>query len=92
MSAEQLDWADYVGLVEFSYNAATHLTTKQLPFKVAYGVDPLQYADLALKEPHSTLEFNQDGEDLVNKREQIMEKTELLLEKAQKRYACTFIM
>ena len=55
-------------------------------------MDPLQYVDLALKEPHSTLEFNQDGEDLVKKREQVMEKTKLLLEKDQKRYPCTFIM
>ena len=69
-----------------SYNAATHSATKQSPFKVAYGVEPLQPADLALEGAHSTLEFNQDGEDLAQKREQVLEKTKLLLEKAQKRY------
>ena len=36
VSAYQRDWVDNVGLAEFSYNAATHLATKQLPFKVAY--------------------------------------------------------
>lgn len=40
-TAEQRDWADYVGQLEFSYNATIHLATKQPPFKVAYGVDPL---------------------------------------------------
>ena len=86
VSADQRDWADYMGLAEFSYNAATHSATKQSPFKVAYGVEPLQPADLALEGAHSTLEFNQDGEDLAQKREQVLEKTKLMLEKAQKRY------
>ena len=27
-SADQRDWADYVGLAEFSFNAATHSATK----------------------------------------------------------------
>ena len=90
MSANQRDWGDYVGLVEFSYNAATHSATKQSPFKVAYGVEPLQPADLALEGAHSTLEFNQDGEDLAQKRKQVLEKTKLLLEKAQKRYEKQF--
>ena len=57
-----------------------------MPFKVAYGVEPLQRADLALEGAHSTLEFNQDGEDLAQKREKVLEKTKLLLKKAQKRY------
>ena len=36
--ADQGDWADYVGWAEFSYNAATHSTTKELPFVVTYVV------------------------------------------------------
>jgi ribosomal protein L21E len=86
VSADQRDWVDYVGLAEFSYNAATHSATKESPFKVAYGVEPLQPADLALEGAHSTLEFNQDGEDLAKKREHMLEKTRLLLEKARRRY------
>ena len=35
---------------------------------------------------HSTLEFNHDGEDLAKKREQILEMTKLLVEKAQEHY------
>ena len=66
VSANQRHWADYVGLAEFSYNAATHSATKQSPFMVAYGVEPLQPADLALEGAHSRLEFNQDGEDQVD--------------------------
>ena len=58
VSADQKDWADYVGLAEFSYNAVTHSVIKQSSFKVAYGVEPLQPTDLALKGAHSTLEFN----------------------------------
>ena len=84
MSADQRDWVDYVGLAEFGYNAATHSTTKQSPFKVAYGVEPLQPVDLALEGAYSTLEFNSDGEDLAQKCEQVLEKTKLLLEEAQK--------
>ena len=83
MSADQRDWTDYVALAEFIYNVAMHSTTKQSPFKVAYGVEPLKSVDLALKGAHSTLEFNQDGEDLTQKHEQVVEKTKLL-EKAQK--------
>ena len=86
VSADQRDWADYVGLAEFSYNAATHSATKQSPFKVAYGVEPLHPADLALEGARSTLEFSQDGEDLAKEREQMVEKTKWWLEKAQKRY------
>ena len=55
VSTDQRNWADYVGLTEFNYNAATHSVTKQSPFKVAYGVEPLQPADLALEGAHSTL-------------------------------------
>ena len=49
-------------------------------------MEPLQPVDLALEGAHSTLEFNQDGEELAQKREQVLEKTKLLLEKAQKHY------
>ena len=38
------------------YNAATHLMTKQLSFTVAYGVNPLQLADVALERANLTLE------------------------------------
>jgi hypothetical protein len=49
-------------------------------------VNLLQPTDPTLEEAHSTLEFNQDGEDLAKKREQFLKKTKLLLEKAQKCY------
>jgi hypothetical protein len=89
MSANQGDWADYVGLAEFSYNVATDSATKQSFFKVAYRVDMLQPGDLALYGAYSRLKFNQDGEKLAKKREQILEKTKLLLEKTQKCYKRT---
>lgn len=41
VSVDQHDWADCVGTAEFSYNEARHSATKQSPFNVAYGVDPL---------------------------------------------------
>ena len=53
---------------------------------MAYGVDPLQPTNLAPEGAHSTLKFNQDGEDFAKKREQVLENTKLLLEKVQKRY------
>ena len=62
-----------IGLTDFSYNAAMHLAIKQLLFKVAYVVKQLQLVDLSLKGAHSTLEFNHDGEDLVQKYEQVLE-------------------
>lgn len=71
--ADRQDWPDYVGLVEFSYNVAMHLASKQSPFNVVYGVNPLQPADLALEGAHSTLEVNEDGEDLAKKHEQVLE-------------------
>lgn len=86
VSADQQDCEDYVGLAEFSYNAAMHSATKQSPFKVAYGVDPLQPAELALEIAHLIVEFDQDGAELVKKRGYILEKTKQLLEKAQKCY------
>ena len=65
VSVDQRDWAEYVNLMEFSYNMATHSVTKKLAFKVAYGINHLQPADLAVKGTYSTLKFNQDGEDLA---------------------------
>ena len=56
---------DFVGLVDSNCNTTIHLVTKQSPFNVAYGVEPFQPIDLALKEAHSTLEFNQHGEHLA---------------------------
>lgn len=49
---------------------------------VAYGVDALQPTNLAFEGAHSILKFNEDGEDLATKCEQILEMTKLLVEKA----------
>ena len=49
-------------------------------------MEPLQPIDLTLEGAYSTLEFNQDGENLAQKHEPVLEKTKLLLEKAQKCY------
>ena len=46
--------------------------TKQLPSKVAYGVDLVQPTNLTLKGEHSTLDFNQNVEDLAKKSEQVL--------------------
>ena len=46
--------------------------TKLSPVVVAYGMDALQLTNLALKGAHSTLKFNQDGEDLAKKCDQIV--------------------
>ena len=86
MSADQGDWADYVGRVEFSCNVATHLLTKGSSFMVAYEVYALQPTNLAFDGAHLTLEFNQNGEDLAKKREQVLKMTKLLVEKARKCY------
>ena len=72
-----------MGGAESSCNVAMHLATKELSFVMAYIVDALQLTDLALERAHSTLEFNQDGEVLAKKQEQILEMTKLLVEKAQ---------
>ena len=49
-------------------------------------MDALQPITLALEGTHSTLEFNQNGEDLAKKCEQVLELTNLLVEKSRKRY------
>ena len=46
-------------------------------------MDVLQPTNLALEGAHSTIEFNQDGEDLAKKCEQVLEMTKLLVEKAE---------
>lgn len=86
MSADQRNWADYMGRAEFGYNVAMQSRTKESPLVVAYEVNTLQPTDLALKEAHSILEFNQDCKDLAKKREQMLKMTKLLVVKAQKRY------
>ena len=53
---------------------------------VAYGVDTLQPTNLALEGAHSTLVFNQDGEDLVKNRKKVLKMTKLLVEKIQMCY------
>ena len=86
VGVDQGDWADYVGRAEFNYNVAMHLATKELSFVVAYDVHALQPTNLALEGAHSTLEFNQDGEDLAKEHEQVLKMTKLLVKKAQERY------
>jgi hypothetical protein len=86
VGADQGDWADYVGRAECNCNVATHLATKGWSFVVAYGVDALQPINLALEGAHSTLEFNQDGEDLAKDGKQVLEMTKLLVEKARRCY------
>jgi hypothetical protein len=59
---------------------------KQSLFQVAYGMERLQCIDLVFEELQWTLEFSQDGKDLVEMREQMVEKTKLLLERTQHCY------
>lgn len=63
MSADQQNCIDYVGQTSFSCNVATHLATKGSSFVEAYRVD----TNLVFKRVHSTLEFNEDGENLAKK-------------------------
>jgi hypothetical protein len=86
VSADQSDWTEYLVLAEFSYNKAKHAATGESPFKVAYGVEPLMPTDLALEQAQVEPLPNQDAEDLIAKREQMLEKTKVWLAKAQKRY------
>jgi hypothetical protein len=65
VSVDQRDWANYVGLLEYSNNAVTHSMTKKLSFKAAYKMNSLQRANLAIRRVHSTVKFNRDGKDLV---------------------------
>src|ERR1700738_4716477 len=62
------------------------LATKLSPFVVAYGVNALIPTNLALEGIHSMLDFNQDGEDMAKKHEQILEMNMLLVENAQECY------
>ena len=85
MSVEQQDWAEYVNVAGCNYNVAMHSVTKKLPYKVAYGIEPIRLTDLALEGVHSTLAFNQDGE-LAKEQKQLLKNTKLLLEEVQKCY------
>ena len=82
MGADQGDWADYVGRVECNGNVATHLATKGWSFVVAYEVDTFQPINVVLEGAHSTLECNQDGEDLAKEQKQVLDMTKLLMDKA----------
>ena len=62
------------------------LATKLSSFVVAYGVNALIPTNLALEGIHSMLDFNQDGEDMAKKHEQILEMNMLLVENAQECY------
>ena len=75
VSADQRDWADYVGRVDFGYNVANVC----LFFSVAYEVGTLQHANLAI-------EFNKDGEILAKIHEHFLENTKLLLETTRTQY------
>ena len=41
-------WDEYLPYVEFAYNRGVHRTTKQFPFEVVYGFNPLTPLDLIL--------------------------------------------
>ena len=51
---------------------------------MVFEMEPLQFIDVAFKWVHSVIRFTQDCKDLAKKQEFILEKTKLLLDKAQK--------
>ena len=68
-------WDEYLPHVEFAYNRGVHRTTKQSPFEVVYGFNPLTPLDLIPlpletyfmhKEKVSRLEFVQKLHEMVN--------------------------
>ena len=69
MGANQREWADYVGRAEFNCNVVTNLVSKGSSLVVAYEVEVLEPTNLTFKWANSTLEFNEDEEDLAKKRE-----------------------
>jgi hypothetical protein len=87
VSADQRDWVEWLGLAEFSYNKAKHSATGESPFLVAQGREPLTPADLA----HTSAILPEadrvkEAEDFVAERKSVLERTRLLLEKAQSKY------
>ena len=37
VSKKQTNWEDYLPILEFAYNSATHVTSKFSPFMLIYG-------------------------------------------------------
>ena len=49
VAADQRDWTEWLALAEFCYNSHKHTATKQSPFYVARGFEPLTPVELALE-------------------------------------------
>jgi hypothetical protein len=49
VSYRQDDWCEKLAYLEFAYNSAKNKTTRQTPFLLSYGQEPLEFSDLLLK-------------------------------------------
>ena len=54
-------WDEYLPYVEFAYNRGVHRTTKQSPFEVVYGFNPLTPLDF-IPLPLDTSFIHKEGE------------------------------
>ena len=79
-------WDEYLPHVEFAYNRGVHKTTKQSPFEVVYGFNPLTPLDL-IPLPLDTSFIQKEGESRSEFVQKLHERVRNQIENQTKVYA-----
>ncbi|MCO5611578.1 hypothetical protein L7F22_065831 [Adiantum nelumboides] len=64
---KQMNWKDYLPILEFAYNSAKNVSTKFSPFMLMYGFQPRSpiIVDLATEKLQHVKDFLQDHLDML---------------------------
>ena len=79
VNKNQKSWEDCLSTAEFAYNRTSHSTTKQSPFFVVYGFEPLTSLDLSVLPLDIALDL--DAENRVQKVREVHETVRKRIEK-----------
>ena len=79
-------WDEYLPHVEFAYNRGVHRTTKQSPFEVVYGFNPLTPLDL-IPLPLDTSFIHKEGESRSEFVKKLHERVKNQIENQTKVYS-----
>jgi hypothetical protein len=52
----QINWDEVLPALEHAYSNSINATTRQVPFELLYGQKPLEFKDLLLQSPTTTVE------------------------------------
>jgi hypothetical protein len=86
VSSTHQDWDDVLPYIVFAYNTSQQQTTKESPFKLLYGREPVLPVDIALGLPEPKFDTSEWLMNLNDARDLIRFRVELAQEQQQKQF------